>query len=175
MELGSLVCTPARPACLMCPVHTFCRAFAESRQESLPVKKKKAETPIVRGVAVIVRRGPDVLLMQRPARGVWAEMWEFPVAVALKNLTSGIEKFLGLKVRSAKRRGQVRHQLTHRTFEYDVVTCEATCDRMPQLPECLAGGEGTCYTAARWVAWPQIAYKELPLARVAHKIAACAG
>src|SRR5262249_34209922 len=32
----------------------------------------------VREVAVVVRRGPEVLLLKRPAEGRWAGMWEFP-------------------------------------------------------------------------------------------------
>jgi A/G-specific adenine glycosylase len=29
-------------------------------------------------VAIVVRRGPAVLVAQRPPQGRWAEMWEFP-------------------------------------------------------------------------------------------------
>ena len=32
----------------------------------------------MREVAVVVRRGKQVLLVQRPASGRWATMWEFP-------------------------------------------------------------------------------------------------
>ncbi len=49
MELGATVCVPAKPACLICPVREFCRAFEEGRQGELPVKGKKKAVPEVRG------------------------------------------------------------------------------------------------------------------------------
>ncbi len=93
MELGAMVCMPtATPACEVCPVREFCRARAEGRQAELPVKKKRAEVPIVRGAALVITRSQksgarsqkaekEVLVMQRPrgAGVVWEEMWEMPV------------------------------------------------------------------------------------------------
>jgi A/G-specific adenine glycosylase len=131
MELGALVCTPARPACLVCPVQEFCRAFAEGRQEELPVKKRKGETPVVRGTALVVRRGNEVLLMQRPADGLWAEMWEFPTSGEFvgeddQAMAAAVKRALGVSVRDLRRCGSVSHQLTHRRFELEVVCCEAS-------------------------------------------------
>ena len=85
MELGATVCTPppSRPACLLCPVNTFCRAYAEGRQLELPVKGKKAAVPVVRGTALVLLRQRDgrqeVLVMRRPMGCVWEGMWEMPV------------------------------------------------------------------------------------------------
>ncbi len=41
MELGARVCTPKNPACLLCPVQGFCKAYHQSKQEHLPVKTPK--------------------------------------------------------------------------------------------------------------------------------------
>jgi A/G-specific adenine glycosylase len=189
MELGALVCTPLRPSCLMCPVREFCRAFAEGRQEALPVKRKKGETPVVRGVAVVLLRSrkpearsqKEVLVMQRPAGGVWAEMWEFPVVeeggrsqkpgARRGEEARWIGEALGLEVESVRRCGTVRHALTHRQFELEVVVCEAVDGARPRLPACVGAGKGECYAAARWVVWPLAVRGELPLARVVHKVA----
>ncbi len=40
MELGALVCTPAGPDCLNCPVAADCAARKENRQKELPFKSK---------------------------------------------------------------------------------------------------------------------------------------
>jgi len=69
-----------------CPLRRFCRAFAEDRQIELPVKSPKKAVPIVRRKALIILRHhrgrTEVLLMQRPAGGLWEHMWEFPVLPA---------------------------------------------------------------------------------------------
>ena len=36
MELGALICTPGKPACLLCPVQNHCLAFAAGVQSELP-------------------------------------------------------------------------------------------------------------------------------------------
>jgi A/G-specific adenine glycosylase len=194
MELGALVCTPTRPACLMCPVREFCRAFAEGRQEELPVKRKKAGTPVVRGTAVVVvrskeqeasskkaggRRKPEagsqeVLLMRRPVGGVWAEMWEFPVLGEARSQKPGarsIEAILGVRVRCVRDCGRVSHQLTHRRFELEVVCCEAASEGEVRLAECLGAGSEGRYVASRWVGWPVERGGALPLAKLVHKVA----
>ncbi|MFO7724956.1 MAG: A/G-specific adenine glycosylase [Oceanipulchritudo sp.] len=41
MELGATVCRKTRPACLLCPVRTFCRARAAGTQDRLPVMVRR--------------------------------------------------------------------------------------------------------------------------------------
>jgi A/G-specific adenine glycosylase len=78
MELGALVCTPRSPDCAACPLAGFCAARRLGLHAEIPAKAEAPETVAVREAAVVVRRGPNVLLVQRPARGRWAGMWEFP-------------------------------------------------------------------------------------------------
>jgi adenine-specific DNA glycosylase len=124
---------------LVCPVREFCRAYAEGRQMELPVKRKKGEVPVVRGVALVVTRNAkhktqntkpheEVLLMQRPIGGIWEGMWEFPVVESFEFQASSVEKRirekLRLQVTNAVDCGEVRHQLTHRSMIFQVVRCE---------------------------------------------------
>jgi adenine-specific DNA glycosylase len=122
MELGATVCTPppSRPACLLCPVQAFCRAYAEGRQMELPVKRKKGAVPVVRGVAlVVVRRGKledgswkeEVLVMQRPRGVVWEEMWEFPVVEEGGNAELGMRNAEGEEQGGGKYYNNSRHEL----------------------------------------------------------------
>jgi A/G-specific adenine glycosylase len=78
MELGAIVCTPAAPRCPECPLAGLCEARRLGAQEQIPRTADGPETVAVREAAVVVRRGAAVLLLQRPERGRWAGLWEFP-------------------------------------------------------------------------------------------------
>ncbi|MBY0522585.1 MAG: A/G-specific adenine glycosylase [Gemmataceae bacterium] len=78
MELGALVCTPAKPRCGKCPLASMCVARKQGLQETIPVPPTKPKVIEVREVAVVIRHGERVLLVQRPGTGRWARMWEFP-------------------------------------------------------------------------------------------------
>ncbi len=80
MELGALVCTPTKPNCARCPLRSECQARARERQDEIPLRAKSPRIIAVEEVAVIVRQNDRLLLVQRPAEGRWAKMWEFPHA-----------------------------------------------------------------------------------------------
>ena len=78
MELGSLVCTPTRPACLVCPVSAQCAARRLGKQDALPRKQKARrvqhyDVP----VGLIWRRG-KLLITKRPLDAMLGGLWEFP-------------------------------------------------------------------------------------------------
>ncbi|GGJ61061.1 A/G-specific adenine glycosylase [Anoxybacillus voinovskiensis] len=95
MELGALICVPRKPACLLCPVRSHCRAFHEGVQEQLPVKTKKAkgkEVDIV--AAVVVDEKGRVLIHKRDSDGLLANLWEFPnCEVVSENRRQQLESF----------------------------------------------------------------------------------
>jgi A/G-specific adenine glycosylase len=128
MEVGALVCTPRSPDCAACPLRRFCAARALSLQEEIPAKAAPPPTVDVREAAVVVRRGPKVLLVQRPSPGRWAGMWEFPhgplqdgeaheqaAARLLRELT-GLEADLGDELLTLKH-GVTRFRITLVCFE----------------------------------------------------------
>jgi A/G-specific adenine glycosylase len=78
MELGALVCKPSNPGCHDCPLRGQCRASSQNRQHEIPRRARPAKTVDVEEVALIVRTRDRLLLVQRPASGRWANMWEFP-------------------------------------------------------------------------------------------------
>src|SRR5262249_35858314 len=80
MELGALVCTHAAPRCKECPLAVYCEARRVGRPEEVPARATPAAVVLVEEAGVVVRRGEDVLLVQRPDGGRWAGMWEFPHA-----------------------------------------------------------------------------------------------
>jgi A/G-specific adenine glycosylase len=78
MELGALICTPKAPACRQCPLSSRCAARKLGIQASLPVLPRPASPVAIDEVAIVLRRRRQVLVMQRPAAGRWANLWEFP-------------------------------------------------------------------------------------------------
>jgi len=74
MELGAEVCTPRRPACLMCPVVALCATRGELPVDTKAAKQKKREIHY----ALHCRNG-DVLLVQRARdASLMPGMWELP-------------------------------------------------------------------------------------------------
>ncbi|RYG59125.1 MAG: A/G-specific adenine glycosylase, partial [Alphaproteobacteria bacterium] len=79
MELGSQVCTPANPQCLICPVFAECRAFAHKDQTAYPVKTPKKAVPHRTATAwVITDAAGNIYLQKRAATGLLASLWELP-------------------------------------------------------------------------------------------------
>lgn len=78
MELGATVCKPKNPACEVCPLRLYCRAFAEGRVNELPKKSPKAEIPHHHIAIAVVHKNGKVLIALRPSEGLLGNLWEFP-------------------------------------------------------------------------------------------------
>ncbi|OIJ14008.1 A/G-specific adenine glycosylase [Anaerobacillus arseniciselenatis] len=79
MELGALICTPTSPSCTVCPVQSHCEAFKLGVQSELPVKVKKTKVKAKKLVCGFVKNeAGEVLIHQRPNKGLLASLWEFP-------------------------------------------------------------------------------------------------
>jgi len=78
MDLGSGICTPRKPSCLLCPLASECRGYREGAPERLPVKAPKKRKPQRHGTIFWVQRGEDVLLVRRPAKGLLGGMRALP-------------------------------------------------------------------------------------------------
>jgi A/G-specific adenine glycosylase len=130
MELGALVCTPAAPKCDVCPVAAECVARAKGLQAVIPQKATRPTVTEVREVALVVRRGPRVLLTRRPSDASrWANMWEFPHGELETNETheAAAERLLGpltgLNAEIGPELLTVRHGVTR--FRITLVCLEA--------------------------------------------------
>jgi A/G-specific adenine glycosylase len=78
MELGALVCKPARPECAACPLKGVCVAHAKNMTARLPLRSPKARIPKrVRVVAAIEVRG-RLLFKHRDPEGLLGGLWELP-------------------------------------------------------------------------------------------------
>jgi len=88
MDIGSSICTPRNPKCLLCPVSDFCLAREKSIQETLPIKAKKAKKPERVGAAFIIQRPSDgaIWLERRPAQGLLGGMAQTPTTSWTSNV-----------------------------------------------------------------------------------------
>ena len=77
MELGSTICSPRSPACLLCPLSQECLARREGLEEQLPRKKGRSESLESRqAVAVVGHRG-RYLIVKRKGTRLLRDFWEF--------------------------------------------------------------------------------------------------
>lgn len=84
MELGQQLCTPAKPACLLCPLAANCLARQRGTQLDRPVQPPRQNTPHYDVVAGVIWQNGQIgrderfLIAQRPLTGLLGGLWEFP-------------------------------------------------------------------------------------------------
>lgn len=78
MDLGATVCTPRAPRCAACPWAGDCRARAQDRAESLPVRAPRRPVPHYDVTAAIVQHDGRLLIAQRRPEDMLGGLWEFP-------------------------------------------------------------------------------------------------
>jgi len=79
MEFGALQCTPKNPECENCPFNDSCFAFKHDLISELPVKSKKTKQTKRHFTYLVVSDGEHLLLNKRSEKGIWANLFEFPV------------------------------------------------------------------------------------------------
>ncbi len=79
MDLGATLCTQRAPACPSCPLRSDCRAFAQGKPESFPVKTRKLKRSRRSNALLWLECGSSIWLTQRPTQGVWAGLWTMPL------------------------------------------------------------------------------------------------
>ncbi len=125
MELGATICRPGDAAqCLTCPLRNHCDALAAGNVARLPVKLKKTRVREETHVVIVADRANKRLWRQRPAKGLWASLWELPSAVssgasAHATAVALARDIFGESVTvDGRRLCEVSHQLTHRLVRF---------------------------------------------------------
>lgn len=79
MDLGATICTPKKPACALCPLNDGCVARERGDADSFPRKAVKTTGALRLGAAyVLIRGGKEILLRNRPEKGLLGGMAEVP-------------------------------------------------------------------------------------------------
>lgn len=164
MELGATLCRPRRPLCSPCPLGTTCQAKGAGDPEAFPVPRSRpAAIRVHRQVAVVQSQG-RVLLFRRPDTSeLLAGMWELPW-VERHDDTRHQVRFAdryGGQWHLGKSLGHIRHSITHRLFEIEVLAARL------EVAEVVAEGE-----EAGWFAPQDL--ENLPVSSLVKKVLAVA-
>jgi A/G-specific adenine glycosylase len=165
MDLGATICTPQKPACLVCPLSEVCRARIEGLQQELPVMEVRAPIPHYIVTAAIIQRGATVLIARRPSHGLLGGLWEFPGGkledgeTLSQGLQREIREELAAEIEVGAAFGIYHHAFTHFKITLHAFLCQ------------LAQGEPQALEASeiRWLEPPYL--KDFPMGKVDRQIA----
>jgi A/G-specific adenine glycosylase len=155
MDLGATICTPKKPACVLCPWTADCAARRRGDPETFPRKAPKVEGRLRRGAAfVVIRADGFVLLRSRPPKGLLGGMTEVPTSewthdFAEDDALAAAPPLPRVRPRWRRTPGVVTHVFTHFPLELIVLSAE-----VPASTHAPAG--------MRWVAMPELAGEALP-------------
>lgn len=127
MELGALVCKPVSPQCTECPLNQFCLAHQKNLTSVLPFKSAaKPKKERFQFVFVVRNKRGQLLLAQRPGRGLLARMWEFPALevdslekIKLENLNGLLNvHFNAVRKKQIKQLPILKHTYSHIALQF---------------------------------------------------------
>jgi A/G-specific adenine glycosylase len=166
MDLGATICTPKKPACVLCPWIESCTAHRRGDAEMFPRKTPKATGKLRRGAAfVVLRAEAELLVRTRPAKGLLGGMTEVPGSEWTHNFDfetalAHAPRLPGARPRWQPLPGLVRHVFTHFPLELTVYRIA-----VPARARAPAG--------MRWIALADLASEALP--NLMRKVIAHAG
>ncbi len=152
MDLGATLCTPRKPACLLCPVHGMCKGFASGEPEKYPVKTKKLKRS-AQALSLLWAQRPDgsVWLERRPVSGIWGGLYCLPVFEHEEALRAFIPQQLRERTESLP---GFKHVLTHKDLHIKpVIVGFSARQQMPALPsagEEDKGATGAWFSPSEW-------------------------
>ena len=107
MEFGAIQCAPKKPNCLHCPLNESCVALQKGIVNELPVKlsKIKVRNRYFNYIVPLIETEKGellTLLRQRKGKGIWQNLWEFPLLeseneISLEKVKQGLSEVLVLK------------------------------------------------------------------------------
>ena len=119
MELGALVCLPARPRCGDCPVSSVCEAFKQNVVSAYPKTVPRRPVPTHEISVGVVRRRGKLLITKRAEDGLLGGLFEFPGGKIKPGETPEaacareLLEETGLSVDVGERIATIRHAYTH--------------------------------------------------------------
>jgi A/G-specific adenine glycosylase len=84
MEVGALICTPKKPKCNNCPLNDKCLAFTKNTVNNRPVKTGKTKITERFFHYLIFKSKEKTIIEQRTGKGIWQNMYQFPMIETFK-------------------------------------------------------------------------------------------
>ena len=140
MDLGATVCLPnSAPLCTECPIADYCSAHQTGEELLYPVRPGKKARRELNMTVMLIHSGDYFVIRKRPARGLLANLYEFPNTDGFLNEDETIryvEKMTGTYALRIRRIREAKHIFSHvewhmRGYEIYVSSPSETVD----LPE----------------------------------------
>ena len=150
MEFGALQCIPKNPKCEICVFNASCLALSKKKVTQLPIKLKKIKvTNRFFNYMVFKDIDQKTLIKQRTEKGIWQNLYEFPVIetndeVGFGAISEKIETLFNYNIESITLYNDkpIIHKLSHQKlhinfFEVQVLdsvenaTLVAALDKLP--------------------------------------------
>lgn len=118
MEFGAMQCSPATPACALCPISLECYAFNNNAQLQLPVKSKKVKVRERHFNYIVFRVGTRYYVKERGPKDVWQGLYDFylietPKAEEADSLLEMLPEFVKAEAIIEDDSKVYKHILTH--------------------------------------------------------------
>ncbi len=167
MDLGSSICVPRDPACLICPLASVCEARPLGLVNERPIKTPKPPVPHYLVVAAVIHQADKVLIARRPSKGLLGGLWEFPggkveAGESLPEaLVREIQEELAAEITVEDAIGIFYHGYTH----FKVTLHAFHCTLLSGTPTPLEASE------LRWVTPPELV--DFPMGKLDRQISRC--
>ncbi|MEK7989858.1 MAG: A/G-specific adenine glycosylase [Thiotrichaceae bacterium] len=115
MDLGATVCTRTKPHCTFCPAQTTCLAYQTQSQTQYPTPKPRKILPVKTTQFLLLHHKDDqqILLQQRPAKGLWGGLWVFPECDNNADIKAYCHEQWDLDIADYQTWSSFRHSFTH--------------------------------------------------------------
>ncbi|MCE7992631.1 MAG: A/G-specific adenine glycosylase [Roseivirga sp.] len=145
MEFGAMQCSPATPACGLCPVSLECYAFNHNEQLKLPVKTKKVKVRERHFNYIVFRVGESYYVKERGPKDVWQGLYDFylietpkeePGDVLLERLSEAVKRAAVIEDDSQVYKHILTHQRIFAKFYLVELENESSIAEMDGLRAC---------------------------------------
>jgi len=131
MDLGATVCTRSKPNCETCPISDGCSARQQGNPRDYPTPKKRTALPVKQTVMLLLQNSNgEVLLQQRPAQGIWGNLWSLPEISADIIEPEEIAHFsrlhFGCKIETSTTLTAFRHTFSHYHLDIQPLQCKVS-------------------------------------------------
>lgn len=128
MDLGATVCSRSKPNCDTCPIEQHCVAKAQGNPKDYPTPKKRTALPVKQTTMLLLQNNnSEILLQQRPAQGIWGNLWSLPEIEAdeasAEALALHSEQNFGCAIESTTPLAAFRHTFSHYHLDIQPLHC----------------------------------------------------